>query len=348
MSLSATFKDFFERRVLTHGGAAAQRSGTRTAAGRANTPVFEVRQPPGRMSETALAAFTPGCPEQPAYPLPPLPVMAQEILRLDRESEVCGEQLAVLIERAPEVAALLLRWAQLPLSGHGCAHADTPRVAIEALGTAACDTALAFAAARAFQGPCEGPLGRYALWRHALYSAAVARILAEELPAELRPEPGLVYLSSLLHNCGFSLLGHLFQPEFYLLSKLVCARPKTQVTILEKHILCMGQAQRLVGMGHGQVGACLMQAWNIPEAARVAACEHHNEDYRGPYYVYANLMLITGRLLKRCGIGDAVDGELPPGVMAGLCVPQDRAVEALERVLVIAPRLDALARQAAS
>ncbi|MDE2089723.1 MAG: HDOD domain-containing protein [Gammaproteobacteria bacterium] len=330
MSLTATVKEFLERhRVIRRpamDGVAGQEPGVRGA----------------------VAAVTQTDCAQSPYPLPAMPVLAREILGLTQEPDARPARLASLVERDPAVAELVAGWARLPLPGQAQEPVASLDQAIAMLGPAAPHITLGFVAGKSLRIPSEGPIGLHACWRHAVYSAALARALAQALPDPRRPEVGLVHLAGLLHNCGFLLLGHLFQPEFYLLNKLVCAKTKTQVTTLERHILCMGRAQRLVGMGHAQMGAGLMRAWNMPEAVTVAVGEHHNADYRGPHRAYAHVVLIADRLLKRCGIGDAADGGLPPQVTAALGLTEERAAQALERVLENGAVLDTLARQAAA
>ncbi len=329
MSLTATVKEFLERRRVTR---------------RPALDGMVEREPDVRAVSAAAAAVTQDDCAQSLYPLPAMPALAREILSL---IQAPGARLAALVERDPTVADLVVDWARLPLFGQAHGPVASLEQAVERLGAAGPHIALGFVAAKFSRVPSEGPLGLHACWRHAIYSAALARALAQALPDSRHLEAGLVHLAGLLHNCGFLLWGHLFQPEFYLLNKLVCARTKTQVTMLERQILCMGRAQRLVGMGHARMGAGLMRAWSMPEAVMVAVGEHHNADYRGPHRAYAHLALIADRLLKRCGIGDAADGELPPQVTAALGLTEDQAAHALERVLENGAALDALARQAA-
>lgn len=330
MSLTATVKEFLERRGVVRrpavDGAVQREPGVRAAA--------------GAVTQDGGAQFF--------YPLPAMPVLAREILGLAQEPDARPARLAALTGRDPAVADLVVGWARLPLCGQAQEPVASLDQAIAMLGPAAPHITLGFAAGKSLRIPFEGPIGLRACWRHAVYSAALARALVQALPGPRRPEAGLAHLAGLLHNCGFLLLGHLFQPEFYLLNKLVCAKTKTQVTTLERHILCMGRARRLVGLGHARMGAGLMRAWNMPEAVVVAAGEHHNADYRGPHRAYTQLVLIADRLLKRCGIGDAADGELPPQVTAALGLTEERAAQVLERVLDNGAALDALARQAAA
>jgi HD-like signal output (HDOD) protein len=204
--------------------------------------------------------------------------------------------------------------------------------------------ALGICAGKSLRTPPDGPLGLHAFWRHATYSAALTQTLAGLLPRALRPKAGLAYLAGLLHNFGYLLLGHLFQPEFYLLNKLVEANPNTAITELEGRVLGMGQARDALTMGHAQMGAWLMQSWHMPEEIIVALREHHNPDYRGAFAVYARLVLVADYLLKTQGIGDADPGPLPATIMADLGLDMAAAETALECVLRSADELDGMSQ----
>ena len=115
--------------------------------------------------------------------------------------------------------------------------------------------ALGITAGRAFRIPEEGALGLHTFWRHALYSAMLAKNIAEKAKESACIDPQLSYSVGFFHNFGYLLLGHLFPPEFRLLNRWLLRYPKMPVEILEKRLLGMGQAMSIVGNGHAQLGA---------------------------------------------------------------------------------------------
>jgi HD-like signal output (HDOD) protein len=187
-----------------------------------------------------------------------------------------------------------------------------------------------------------------AFWRHATYCATLSQALAKALPAKHDIDPGTAYLAGLLHNFGFLLLGHLFQPEFYLLNKLAAANPKVPITQLEHRVLGMGHAQEVMDMGHGQIGAWLMQAWKLPEELVVTVREHHNEKYDGPHKQYVNLLIVANHLLKRHGIGDEHSEEVPAHVLQHLGLSLEDAESIMAQVLQGCDDWNAIAEQMAA
>ncbi len=91
-----------------------------------------------------------------------------------------------------------------------------------------------------------------------------------------------------------------------------------------------------------------MKAWKMPEEVIVAAQEHHNEDYRGEYAVYPQLVLLTDRLLKAHDIGDAPNSHLPLAALDSLELGEYQAVTIADRILNDCENLDVMAQQFAS
>lgn len=253
------------------------------------------------------------------YELPMMPEHAQRILELNHDPNADAADLARVVDLDPSLAAQVMRYARSPLFSYGGKIDDLEQAISRVLGfDLVMNLALGLAALKPFRNPPDGPLGLHAFWRHATYSAALAQRLGRQLPPRLRPKQGPLYLAALLHNFGYLAFGHLFQPEFYLLNKMVAANPRVPVTTLERQVLCMGQARDMLCLGHAEVGAWLLKSWNMPEEVVAAACEHHNEDYAGAHAAYANLVLLVDRLLKRYEIGDADHDALPSPVLQRL------------------------------
>lgn len=303
----------------------------------------------GTKPVVALRDFTPPAEMQrrlnQLYELPVIPDMAQRILTLRNDPNATGTELAAIVERDPSLAAQVMRYARAPLFAYQGKLDSINDAITRVLGyETVMNLALGVCAGKSLRTPPDGPLGLHAFWRHATYSAALTQALAALLPRALRPKAGLAYLAGLLHNFGYLLLGHLFQPEFYLLNKLVAANPNTPIVELEGRVLGMGQARDALTMGHAQMGAWLMQSWRMPEEVIVALREHHNPEYRGAFAIYPRLVLIADHLLKTQGIGDADPGPPPADMMADLGLAAAAVEAALERVLRSADELEGMSQ----
>ncbi len=315
--------------------------------GRFAAPAARLNVP--TVTPAALRDFTPPAEMQrrlqQLYELPAIPDLAQRILMLHNNPNATGKDLSKIVELDPSLAAQVMRYAHSPLFAYHGKLASIQEAITRVLGyEMVMNLALGVCTGKSLRTPPDGPLGLYAFWRNATYSAALTQALSKLLPQVGRPKPGVAYLAGLLHNFGFLLLGHLFQPEFYLLNKLVAANPDTAMADLEGRVLGMGGAREAFGMGHAQMGAMLMQNWRMPDEIIVALREHHNADYQGAHAVYARLVLVADHLLKQQGIGDADPGPLPTGLMVEMGLDPAAAQAAFERVLSCADDLDGMSQ----
>lgn len=238
------------------------------------------------------------------YRLPPMPAVATQIMQITRDQRSNVEALAGAIEQDPSLAAQMIREARSPLYGfRGTIHTVRDAV-VRVLGyDRVSQLAIAIAASKAFEVPREGRLGLDQFWSHSLHCAVLAQKLAQQLG---KPElsPASVYLAALLHNFGLLLLGHLFRPEYLLLSRKAEQSPETELGELERNVLGMGGASELIGLGHGELGAALLEHWQLPEEAVVAARYHTCLDYQGEYQEIVVLVQLANCLLKEMGLGD--------------------------------------------
>ena len=279
------------------------------------------------------------------YTLPAMPQVAMQILRLRDDPNATPQDLAEVVGRDPSLAAQVMRYARSPFFGYR-GEINTIVAAIHrVLGfEMVVNMAVGLAAGKAFRNPQGGPLGLEAFWRHATYTACMAQELARRMPPRERPKLGLVYLSALLHNFGFLLLGHLFKPEFAMLNRLAAAHPEAPVTLLERQVLAMGEAKVLVGTGHARLGAWLLHTWDLPEEVVVTVAHHHQEDYDGDHAAYVLLVLLADRLARRIGLGDGDSEDVPAAVLEKLALSQEDCQAVFERVLDAHDGLDDIAR----
>lgn len=262
------------------------------------------------------------------YELPLMPGHARELLLLRNRPEAHVAELARLVERDPSLAAQVMKYARSPLFGYAGDIQSVEEAIARVLGfDMVLNLALGLAALKPFRIPPDGPLGLTAFWRHAALSAGLTQRLAQGLPATKRPVPGLLYLAGLLHNFGYLVLGQLFQPEFYLLNRMVAANPDTPVPTLEQRVLCRGQAREVMCAGHAEVGAWLMERWELPAPVVVAVRHHHQPEFDGEHAVYAQLVLCADRLLKRYDLGDGDSGELPAALLQNLGLEAEAVAE---------------------
>lgn len=247
---------------------------------------------------------------QETFDLPPMPEIAQEILKLRADPNASARDLANVVGKDPSLSAQIMSWANSPYYGYAGRIPSLEMAIMRVLGfEMVLNLSLGIAVGRSLKVPKEGPLGLKAFWTQAVLCAVLSERICQRMPPKIRPQRGLVYLAGLLHNFGHLLLGHVFPPQFYLVNRYVEANPHIAVETVERFVL---------GVTHEEIGAWLMQAWQMPEELTTAVRWHHQEDFTSPFAVYSNIVLVANRLLKRMGVGDAANGLLPESLLSSL------------------------------
>lgn len=269
--------------------------------------------------------------------LPPIPEVAQAVLRLKDHPQADARRLARLIELDPSLAAQIMRCASSAFFGYRGKIDSVQDAVSRVLGfEKALYIATGLAAAQALRHDKEGPLGIRAYWINAVYTATLMQALAERLPTSSRPNQGLVYLAGLVHNIGILLLGHLLEPEFDALNLAVEQQPERSLLDIEAEVL---------GVSHCELGLWLLRKWKLPMEVLVTTLNHHNPDYRGDASVYVQLAVVAGCLLRSHGIGEGAAQGPPERLLIELGLTIETSQSALDAVLAERAGLDGFVGQ---
>lgn len=266
--------------------------------------------------------------------LPAVPQTVQALLALQATPERSIQDIVQMAEQDASRAAQIVYWARAPLHGFDGA-VDSLATAIERiLGP---DKTLALligsSMAQTFRIPVGGPVGLQAIWQHSIYCAALVGELVKLLPESLGVNPGLAYLSGLLHDFGYLVLAHVLPARFYLLNRFLTVNRQVPINEAERHVM---------GVDHEHIGSWLMQSWNLPEEVYSAVRWHHGEDSTHPHAVYSDLVLIANRLLHYVGLGEEHNNRLPALAMFTLGLTREQALTAVGQVHSSMAELDSL------
>ncbi len=228
--------------------------------------------------------------------LPVIPVMASEILQLRVNPNAEATDLALIVEKDPSLAAQLMSWARSPYYGFKGKITSVRDAIIKVLGyDLVMNVSLGIAISKVMQIPTDGVIGLKEFWRCSIYSAFLIEKLVDIMSFRKKPHKGLAYLCGLLHNFGYLLLGQLFPPHFELLNQTIALNREINVLHLER---------KICDTDHQEIGAWLMEAWNMPKELIAATKYHHQEKYFEENSIYVNLVYISDYLLANKGIGD--------------------------------------------
>ena len=256
--------------------------------------------------------------------IPPLPATADRIIRLRDNPNASSTELTRIVESDPGLAAQVVSWAASPYYAAPGKISSVHDAIVRVLGfDMVSNLAVGLILGRNIALPKEKVEGMPPYWIQAVFAATGAEALFRLLPPRRRPRQGLLYLAGLLHNFGYLILAHTFPPHFSRLCRYVEANPAISHVAIEHHLL---------GVSREQLGAWLMQCWNMPEELAVALRYQHDSSYSGEHAAYANLVYMTTRLLREQGIGDAPPETIPKELFRKYGLHADEARLAIAHV----------------
>ncbi|MEM9101811.1 MAG: HDOD domain-containing protein [Pseudomonadota bacterium] len=290
--------------------------------------------------EVALSSFTPKRIKQrldETFDLPAMPAIAREIMKLRVDPSAEAKDLADIVTKDPSLAAQVISWASSPYYGYQGQVSSVEIAISRVLGfDLVMNLALGIAIGKSLKIPDDGPLGLRNFWRQAVYSATLSERLCTLIPPKVRPQRGLVYLSGLLHNFGHLLLGHVFPPQFFTVNRYIEANCRFPIEQIEHFVL---------GVTHEEMGAWLMQSWNMPDELITAVRYHHQDEYSGIYREYANLVTIANCMLKRLAIGDSSTIDPSVQLLTELGIKKQDVENVFDNLMDRAEELDMLSKQ---
>jgi putative nucleotidyltransferase with HDIG domain len=107
------------------------------------------------------------------------------------------------------------------------------------------------------------PIDRQEEWRHSVATAIATREIILKRHLEAWEHVG--YLAGLMHDIGRVFFCH-YMPDEY---RLVLSKHKTDDVFLAQH------EEDIIGADHGQVGAWIVDRWNLPKEIVEPIAYHH-------------------------------------------------------------------------
>ncbi len=190
--------------------------------------------------------------------LPAVVVRAMELLHDPQSS---ASDIGQVISNDPALSAKLLKIVNSAFYSFP-SRIDTISRAITIVGTLEItDLILGSTAVDTFADLPNELVEMNQFWEHSLYTGVVARVLARQHRA---PNPERFFVGGLLHDIGSLVLYNRCAAQSR--EALELARAGQPLHLAE---------QSIFGFDHSDVGALLMEAWNLPEAFIEAARYHH-------------------------------------------------------------------------
>lgn len=225
-----------------------------------------------------------------------MPAAASRAAQLLQDEDAGVEDIAKILEHDPGLTANLLRLCNSP---HYKGRTGTSSVheAIVRLGMRMTLRVLMTEALGPLTRP---PLAGYdlppgQLWEHSAAVGLAVQQLARAL--NLTPE-SYVFTAGLLHDIGKIVMGTFLDLDV-----------KPIVDLAFEHQVSFEEAERRVlGIDHAEVGAALLEKWNLPAPVVEAVRWHHEPENASGDILCVDLVHAADTLIIESGIGTGIDG----------------------------------------
>ena len=245
--------------------------------------------------------------------LPSLPIAVTRVMQLTNDPKAGLSDVAHALASDQGLAARVLKLANSAYYGSS-RRIGTVSEAVVILGMRTTrNLTLAISCQDMLEREVQGYfLPRGALWRHSLACAAAAQNLARRAHFRGTEE---AFVAGLLHDIGKVVMSAYLKAEF--------AQVLTRVA---KGRLTFSDAEReVLGFDDAEVGARLLERWNLPSTL-VTAVRYHHAPSQAPESPLAALVHVADTICLTLGIGLGVDGmayTLDPNALAMLHLTED-------------------------
>ncbi len=228
--------------------------------------------------------------------IPSLPSAAMEAVKMLQDPDVSIPKLTKTIEYDPALTTNVLRLANSAYFG-APRQISSLKQAIVRLGTNNVFRLVVASAVAPMTGVAVKGYDIAAgdLWLHSIAVAMTADMLRAELKLDV---PGYIFTAALLHDIGKVALGNYGEIDVSKIQEMAKA-----------HDVSFDEAEMAVlGIDHAEVGAVLLEKWNLPkDIAEVVRWHHYPKYYQGDSKII-DLVHVADNLCIKMGIGMGIDG----------------------------------------
>ena len=233
--------------------------------------------------------------------LPTLPTVVTQLIAVVSDPASSTRQIAQLVSTDPALTVKILKVANSTFYGFAREIA-TVQLAIVVLGIEMVkNIGLSVAVLKRFASGREHVLfDRQRFWEHAIGCGVAARMLARKF--RNRRIADEAFVAGVLHDIGKLILIEYFYDEFCEALDLAQA----------KGLAIMDAEERVLGVSHADVGAWLVERWNLPRHLVHAITYHHrpfDQDADKPDDL-AVLVHMGNALIRHLRVGNSGDQQL--------------------------------------
>lgn len=209
--------------------------------------------------------------------IPTLPSVFQQTQTLLHSEDTSAKDVAKVISEDPSLMTKILKSANSAYYSTGVTRVSSVQQAIVRLGfNEICRLCSFLAVVEQFKGMGKN-LDHDNFWKHCLATGLVAQYIHRIAGSGTGIEDNDIYVGGMLHDLGFLIMDQFFPKQF---AQIIEQYERTS----ERYDLIEQQA---LGMDHAEVGAYVLEKWNLPEMVVQAVACHHNYQEAEKDYAYA-------------------------------------------------------------
>lgn len=195
--------------------------------------------------------------------LPTLPSVITRIIELTESRSANAKDLAEILSKDPSIASTILKLVNSAFYGN-LRHISSIQHATVILGFQMIKTIAMGVSIFQTKGGTARPFERGQFWIHSIGTAALAKLLAQRIDADL--DLDMIFLSGLLHDVGKVIFDNYFEDDYTKVGE-----------ILRAEDIWIGDAEtRVMGLNHCEAGFYLARKWQFPTPVVEAIRFHHN------------------------------------------------------------------------
>lgn len=264
--------------------------------------------------------------------LPPLPRTAAQVIELRASDDPHIDKLVAIVESDPSLAAQVVSWAASPYYRAPSKIKSVQDAIVRVLGfDMVLNLTLGLSLGRSLKLKHIGhrELGDY--WHQAMLLAKTCESLTMGIPSSIRPERGSVYLSGLLANLGYLILGEIFPLYFQQIKRQSLANRHLPSHVLERYVL---------GIDNNQVAAWLLENWQMPSEFVNAVRFANQWSYSGESNQHCKLILCSRHLLAKAELAPNFGPNLAGDMLDLLRIDDGFAEQKLDQIVSASEELD--------
>lgn len=232
--------------------------------------------------------------------LPTIPSVMQQIEKVLNDEGSTAEMIAHIISEDPPLTMKILKVANSAFYAMRGARISSVKLAVSRLGLAEVSRLCQILSLIKTFKNFGSSIDHTGFWKHCLVTGMTARFIHQLAQLE-DADADDAYVGGLLHDIGFLILDQYFPALLRDIGNLITIQ----------NIPCPEAENRISGSTHGEVGAFIMQKWNLSPGVIHAVSFHHNSQLCVPAYKnVTKIVQLADILCSKMGVGGVFDHEI--------------------------------------